>query len=55
MVEREPIARWADEDVDLPGAGFERIVRAVILLGFAGVLGLEGWLLWRAWQVLLVR
>jgi hypothetical protein len=53
MVEREPIADWAHEEPSLPGAGFERILRTAILVGFGAVLSLEGWLLWRAWQVFL--
>jgi len=33
------------------GGGWEHFVARLMLVGFAVVLALEGWLLWRAWHM----
>jgi hypothetical protein len=56
-VERYPGREFANRSSAHPRAAgvWDRLVRWAILTGFAATLGLEGWLLYRAWQLWFAR
>lgn len=52
-VERHPGRKFANQSTSHSRAArvWERAVRWVLLTGFAATLALEGWLLYRAWEL----